>query len=108
MSPTTPPTLPTAAEVALPAPALTRAPSALHLTLDPVGHEEFLEEYADRRALVVERGEPGRFDAVLSDADVERLVCETATLPEGVWEIQVDGMDMSNLNFFFLNFKIER
>ncbi len=34
--------------------------------------------------------------------------CETATLPEGLWEIQVDGMDMSNLNFFFLNFRIER
>jgi hypothetical protein len=34
--------------------------------------------------------------------------CETATLPEGLWEIQVDGMDMSNLNFFYLNFKIER
>ena len=34
--------------------------------------------------------------------------CVTATLPEGVWEIQIDGMDMSNLNFLFLNFKIER
>lgn len=34
--------------------------------------------------------------------------CETTTLPEGVWEIQIDGMDMSNLNFLFLNFKIER
>jgi hypothetical protein len=34
--------------------------------------------------------------------------CETATLPEGVWELHVDGMDLSNLNFFFLNFKIER
>ncbi len=27
---------------------------------------------------MLERGEPGRFDGVLSDADVERLVCETA------------------------------
>jgi hypothetical protein len=34
--------------------------------------------------------------------------CETTTLPEGLWEIQIDGMDMSNLNFFFLNYKIER
>ncbi len=55
-----------------------RAPSALDLTLDPVGLEEFLEAYCDRRPLVLERAEPGRFDAVLSDADVERLVCETA------------------------------
>ena len=55
-----------------------RAPSALDLTLDPVGREAFLDEYCDRRPLVVQRGEAGRFDAVLSDADVERLVCETA------------------------------
>jgi hypothetical protein len=34
--------------------------------------------------------------------------CETANLPEGLWEIQIDGMDLSNLNFFFLNFRIER
>ncbi len=34
--------------------------------------------------------------------------CETTTLPEGVWELQIDGMDLSNLNFLFLNFKIER
>jgi ribosomal protein L16 Arg81 hydroxylase len=64
--------------VAVPAPAVVRAPSALRLTLDPVGQEEFLDTYCDRRPLVVERGEPGRFDGVLSDADVERLVCETA------------------------------
>ena len=55
-----------------------RAPSALGLTLDPYSHEEFLEEHCDRRPLIVERGETGRFDAVLSDADLERLVCETA------------------------------
>lgn len=78
MSLTTPPTRPTAADVAVPAPAVVRAPSALRLTLDPVGQEEFLDTYCDRRPLVVERGEPGRFDGVLSDADVERLVCETA------------------------------
>jgi len=55
-----------------------RAPSALDLTLDPVDRESFLAEYCDRRPLVLERTERGRFDAVLSDADVERLVCETA------------------------------
>ncbi|MEY2442835.1 MAG: hypothetical protein QOJ46_2261 [bacterium] len=72
----------TAADVAAPAPAAVqataRAPSALDLTLDPVDRETFLAEYCDRRPLVLERGEPGRFDGVLSDADVERLVCETA------------------------------
>lgn len=51
--------------------------SALELTLEPVGAGEF-EEHRDRRPLIVARDEPGRFDAVLSDAAVERLVCETA------------------------------
>jgi bifunctional lysine-specific demethylase and histidyl-hydroxylase NO66 len=64
--------------MAVPAPALERAPSALGLTLEPIAGEEFLAEYCDRRPLVVERGQPGRFDGVLSDEDVERLVCETA------------------------------
>ncbi|MEA2143074.1 MAG: bifunctional lysine-specific demethylase and histidyl-hydroxylase [Solirubrobacteraceae bacterium] len=72
-------TQPTAASLAAPAPVPPgRAPWALELTLDPIGHVEFLDAYCDRRPLIVERGEPGRFDAVLSDADVERLVCETA------------------------------
>ena len=34
--------------------------------------------------------------------------CETATIPGGIWEIQVDGMDLSNLNFLFVDFRIER
>lgn len=50
---------------------------ALELTLAPAGIDEF-EDHRDRRPLIVARGEPGRFDAVLSDAAVERLVCETA------------------------------
>jgi len=70
---------PSASAVApAPAPSGGGAPSALELTLDPIDREAFLDEYCDRRPLVLERGEPGRFDAVLSDADVERLVCETA------------------------------
>ena len=61
------------------APAPVRAsPSALALTLDPVGRDEFLAEHLDRRPLILARDEPGRFDAVLSDDDVQRLVCETA------------------------------
>ncbi|HEV2060029.1 MAG TPA: cupin domain-containing protein, partial [Solirubrobacteraceae bacterium] len=61
-----------------PARAPSRAPSAFELTLDPYSQGEFLEEYCDRRPLIVERREAGRFDGVLSDGDVERLVCETA------------------------------
>ena len=41
-------------------------------------------------------------------AGFARHDCETTTLPEGLWEIQIDGMDMLNLNFLYLNFKIER
>ena len=79
MSPTRPTPVTTASFTATaPAPAGGGAPGALELTLDPFGGEEFLEEYCDRRPLIVERGEAGRFDDVLSDADVERLVCETA------------------------------
>ena len=44
----------------------------------PVGRDEFLAEHLDRRPLILARDEPGRFDAVLSDDDVQRLVCETA------------------------------
>ena len=55
-----------------------RCAAALGLTLDPVDRQEFDHEYRERRPLIVARHEPGRFDAVLSDADVERLVCETA------------------------------
>ena len=33
--------------------------------------------------------------------------CRTTDLPGGVWEIQLDGMDLSNLNFWFFSFKLE-
>jgi cupin superfamily protein len=51
---------------------------ALGLTLEPVAPDVFLAEHWQRRPLVVARDEPGRFDAVLSSADVERLICDTA------------------------------
>ncbi|HWC25047.1 MAG TPA: cupin domain-containing protein [Solirubrobacteraceae bacterium] len=66
------------AGIATPARPPARAPSALALTLAPVARREFLEEHWDRRPLILVRDEPRRFDAILSDADVERLVCETA------------------------------
>jgi hypothetical protein len=33
--------------------------------------------------------------------------CRTTSLPGGVWEVQLDGMDISNLNFWFFSFKVE-
>jgi ribosomal protein L16 Arg81 hydroxylase len=60
------------------APATARAAGALALTLDPVAKEEFLDDYCERRPLVIERAQPGRFDAVLRDVDVERLICDGA------------------------------
>jgi hypothetical protein len=33
--------------------------------------------------------------------------CRTTDLPGGLWEIQLDGMDLSNLNFWFFSFKVE-
>ena len=53
------------------------ARSALELTLGPLSRQAF-DEHFDRRPLIVARGEAHRFDAVLSDADVERMVCASA------------------------------
>ena len=54
------------------------AEAALERCLDPVGAETFFAEHWERKPLVVARSEPGRFDDLLSEADVERLVCSTA------------------------------
>ena len=59
----------------------TRTPtssSALAQAIAPVGTEEFLAEYWERKPLVVPRGEAGRFEDLLSARDVERLITETA------------------------------
>jgi hypothetical protein len=55
----------------------TRTPSgfALARCVEPLGAEEFLEEYWERAPLAVARDEPGRYDDLLSEADVEQLVC---------------------------------
>jgi Cupin superfamily protein len=50
---------------------------AVGLTLDPIGLDQFLAEYSERRPLTLARAEPGRFDGLLSAEDAERLVCET-------------------------------
>jgi lysine-specific demethylase/histidyl-hydroxylase NO66 len=52
--------------------------AALARCLDPVDSGTFLAEHWERRPLVVPRSEPGRFDDLLSEAEVERLVCSTA------------------------------
>ncbi|MEA2191864.1 MAG: bifunctional lysine-specific demethylase and histidyl-hydroxylase, partial [Solirubrobacteraceae bacterium] len=54
------------------------AADALGLTLDPVGASEFLDDHHERGPLIVARDEAGRFDRVLGDADVERLICDGA------------------------------
>ena len=53
----------------------TSIPEALSRCVEPVGAAEFLEGYWERRPLAVERDEPGRYDDLLSEAEVEQLVC---------------------------------
>ena len=47
------------------------------LTLSPVSLEAFLADYWEQQPLHLPRGEPGRFDEILSIGDAERLVCAT-------------------------------
>jgi lysine-specific demethylase/histidyl-hydroxylase NO66 len=67
----------TPATPATPATTAAQRPDAVALTLDPVGLDDFFAGHWERRPLTVARAEPGRFDGILSAADVERLVCET-------------------------------
>jgi len=87
----TPATTPSA-QPAAPASALAR--DALRLTLDPVTTDAFLAEHGERRPLVVARAEAGRFDAILGDADVERLICESA-LRTPAFRLVHDGTQLS-------------
>jgi cupin superfamily protein len=50
--------------------------TALLRAIAPTGAEEFLADHWERRPLHVERGEPGRFDDLLSARDVERQISE--------------------------------
>src|SRR5215208_3005587 len=50
--------------------------AALLRAIAPTGAEEFRAGYWERRPLHVERGEPGRFDDLLSARDVERQMSE--------------------------------
>jgi hypothetical protein len=49
--------------------------AALARCLEPHGTDEFLDDFWETRPLLVKRDEPGRFDDLLSEADVERVLC---------------------------------
>jgi Cupin superfamily protein len=68
-------TTPTQTRTTLTATPTTRTSSSLERCVDPVGAAEFLEDYWERRPLAIARDEPGRYDDLLSEADVEQLVC---------------------------------
>jgi lysine-specific demethylase/histidyl-hydroxylase NO66 len=50
---------------------------ALERCIEPIGAAEFRAGYWESRPLLVQRDEPGRYDDLLSEREVERLVCET-------------------------------
>jgi ribosomal protein L16 Arg81 hydroxylase len=58
-----------------PTPRTRASAQALARCLEPVGAEEFFSAYWEQQPLGVPRAEEGRFDDLLSVADVERLVC---------------------------------
>ena len=49
--------------------------TALARCLDPHGADEFLERFWETAPLLVRRDEPARFDGLLSETDVESIVC---------------------------------
>ena len=62
--------MPTTRIRATPTPTQKTRASALARTLDPVSGEEFFAEHWEQKPLVVPREEQGRFDDLLSVADV--------------------------------------
>jgi hypothetical protein len=64
--------------------ALPARPSrALWRAIEPVSQDEFFARYWEREPLVVERGEAGRFADLLTPAEVERSISETAIRAPG-------------------------
>jgi lysine-specific demethylase/histidyl-hydroxylase NO66 len=49
--------------------------AALARCIDPHSADEFLERFWESGPLLVQRAEPSRFEDLLSEADVERIVC---------------------------------
>jgi hypothetical protein len=54
-----------------------RTPRALAHSVEPVEPDRFLQDYWERRPLLIPRNEEGRFDDLLSQAEAERLVSST-------------------------------
>ena len=52
-----------------------RSTGALARCIEPTDEHEFLETIYEREPLAVARGEPGRYDDLLSVDDVERMLC---------------------------------
>ena len=59
------------------------SPAALARAVEPLEVERFLDEHWEQQPLGVPRGEEGRFDDLLSERDVERLVTETGLRTPG-------------------------
>lgn len=73
-------TTPTTQTRRTPTPALQtalRSTPELDRIVEPKTAEDFLSEHWERQPLVVQRKEAGRFDDLLSELDVERLVCSS-------------------------------
>jgi hypothetical protein len=66
---------------------------AVALTLAPVTLDAFRRERFDSEPLLVARGEEGRFDALLSTADAERIVCTTGLRTPG-FRLVRDGVPL--------------
>ena len=71
--------------------APTRASNALARCVEPIGAAEFLADYWEQQPLAVPRGEEGRFDDLLSVADVERLVSQGGLRTPGLRLVKEGG-----------------
>src|SRR4051794_24899125 len=71
--------------------APTRASNALTRCVEPIGAAEFLADYWEQQPLAVPRDEEGRFDDLLSVADVERLVSQGGLRTPGLRMVKEGG-----------------
>ena len=72
-------------------PTETTARQALTRCVEPIGTAEFVAEYWEQRPLAVPRAEEGRFDDLLSVADVERLVSSGGLRTPGLRLVKEGG-----------------
>jgi lysine-specific demethylase/histidyl-hydroxylase NO66 len=64
---------------------------ALARAIEPVASERFLADYWEAKPLLVQRGETGRYDDLLSTTDVERLVTSPGLRHPGFRLVRADG-----------------